>query len=478
MTMEQVKDLYQSRSAAAAAMIVALVAAGCVKTSQISGPKRPAASESDDSARQRRSAGTGEEKRTAEEPAPLGPSSEPTVSYKPFSGALTDEQVLDWVAADKAKRGEDARFFRYSYIPAEFLKDPKEANYARIGLSKALNSVAVDASDIVSPEEASDGHGVVFAIDLRAFWGAEGEQKWDIAARAEPKDVFSPAPRLDLRPFEANAPVSADRLVYNLLHGGIYDQLIETPGFGRNLIRDLGASNVTARSAVKNAITYSPRYIQRRQLADRPGAYWESFDDFNGNLRELPWISGNPIPRFRRDGMLSDYGTVASEAWVHMKNGLPAYYIWGNANQERTKAELSFVLDPLNHRDRQLITGMSCIYCHISGVQTSPNDMRIAIDQGLITQDIEAAKQFWTTNEELSKQYAEDRRIVVEAIRKIVLGISDGDAKFNDDLINGVDEREPTFFVTSTVTKSPLRGDTSGRRRRDENGKLEPVSRR
>lgn len=462
-------------STCAVTITAAIMLSSCVKTQ--SGGRHGAAAGAADTAKEHRLGQSEPADDASRDPEALMRSSEPIVSYKILEGAVTTDQINEWATADRTKRGDDARYYRYAFIPAEFMKDPKEANYARIGLSKAMNSVAIDAADIVSPEDVSEGHGVVYALDLRAYWGARAEQKWTIAARAVTKRVFSPAPRLDLRAFEGNQPVSADRLVYNVLHGGIYDLLIDTPEFGRDLMRTLGAKEVTARTAVKHAITYSPRFIQRRQLPDRPGAYWESFDDFDGNLRELPWITGNPIPRFRNDGMMADFNPVASEAWMHMKNGLPAYYIWGNANQERTKAELSFVLDPLNAKGNELITGVSCIQCHISGVQESPNDMRNAIDQGLVTRDLEKAKEFWTPNEELSRQYAEDRRLVVDALRKIIVGISDGDAKFNEDLINGVDEREPVFFVQSSLTKNPLRGDTTGRRRRDANGKLDALRR-
>jgi len=410
------------------------------------------------------------------EPNPLlqpdtGGSGVTKLVYKEFSGIYDTAQISSWVEADKAKRGAEVEKFRYSFIPEIFTKDNKETNYARIGLSKALNSVALHAEDIVTLEDASDGHGLVYAINIEKLWGEKAVRKWSIVASAVSKQVFSPAPRLDLRPFPADQPVSADRLAYNVLHGGIYNQLLEFPSRGTTFIRSLKADTITHRYAVRNAITYGPRYAQRRQLGDREGGYWESFDDFNGRKRELIWITGNPIPRFRQDGMVADFGTVASEAWFHMKNGMPAYIIWGNANQERTKAELSFVTDPLNHKDRQLVNGF-CVFCHISGVQAAPNDVWTAIEEGKITRDLERAKEFWTNNEDLGEAYAKDRQIVVNALAKIVSNISDGEKVFNDSIINGADEREPCFFLTSSISGSRLKGDTSGLRRRNEDGSI------
>lgn len=393
------------------------------------------------------------------------------VTYKEFSGTYNADQIAKWVEADKAKRGADAAKYRYTSIPEAFIKDKKDLNYARVGLSKALNSVAVDATEIVQLEDASDGHGLVFAIPIEKMWGAKATNKWNVAAAATSKQVFSPAPRLDLRSFPADQTVGADRLAYNVLHGGVYNQLLEFPGRGTQLYKTLGADQITHRYGVQNAITYGPRYAQRRQLGNWEGGYWESFDDFNGRKRALPWITGNPIPQFRQDGMVADYGTVASEAWFHMKNGMPAYIIWGNANQERSKAEQSFVTDPLNHKGGDLVNGF-CVFCHISGVQAAPNDIWTAIEEGKLTRDVERAKQFWTNNEELGQAYAKDRQIVVNALAKIVTGISDGDQAFNDALINGSDEREPCFFLVSTITGSRLRGDTTGLRRRNPDGSI------
>ena len=74
--------------------------------------------------------------------------------------------------------------------------------------------------------------------------------------------------------------------------------------------------------------------------------------------------------------------------------------------------------------------------------------------------------------EELSKQYATDRQIVVNSLKKIVTGISDGDSKFNSAIFNGADEREPCYFLVSEIQGNQLRGNTSGLRRRDENGNI------
>ena len=395
------------------------------------------------------------------------------LTYKDFDATINEAKINEWVAADKAKRGADAQNYRYAVIPPYFAGDKEKANYARVALSKAMNSVSPDATDIVSPEDISEGYGVVYALNLPAFWGSRAIQKWNIVASARTKRIFSPAPRLDLAAFNADQPIAADRLVYNLLHGGIYNQLLDILPNGGQQKRKIGAGEVTVKMAVKNAITIGPRYNQRRALKNWEGSYWESFDQFNGQRgMEIPYISQDRLPRFRGDGMLADFGTVASEAWNHMKNGMIAYYIWGNANQERSKAEQSFVVDPLNNKGGALVNGF-CIFCHVSAVQSAPNDIWTNINEGTVTgQHAERLKQFFTPPDALSLQYAKDRAIFERAMRKVVYGISDSEDKWNDAVVTGADPKEPCYFLVSQITRNRLEGVVRG------NNTKEALSRR
>src|SRR5690606_15063057 len=99
-----------------------------------------------------------------------------------------------------------------------------------------LNHVKDDHTDqpdrpsLYIGRDASNGHGVMFAIDLRQMWGAKGLEKWkyvsDARGRNHPGGFF-PESAME-RAFAPLDPVPADRLVYNALHGPIYPDLIET----------------------------------------------------------------------------------------------------------------------------------------------------------------------------------------------------------------------------------------------------------
>jgi len=86
---------------------------------------------------------------------------------------VTDEQVLDWIAADRAKTPAAAREF-VQYASFHTLHNAgvsaQNLNHARVGLSKALNSTARWAPRIVNPVDVN-GKGIVYRFDPRDYWG-------------------------------------------------------------------------------------------------------------------------------------------------------------------------------------------------------------------------------------------------------------------------------------------------------------------
>jgi hypothetical protein len=86
---------------------------------------------------------------------------------------ITDEQVLKWIEADKAKVPEaDREFVKYASFQQLHNAgvSAQNLNHARIGLSKALNSTARWAPRIVNPVDVN-GKGIVYRLDIRDYWG-------------------------------------------------------------------------------------------------------------------------------------------------------------------------------------------------------------------------------------------------------------------------------------------------------------------
>src|SRR6516225_7795986 len=89
------------------------------------------------------------------------------------STKITEDQVLAWIEADKAKTpAADREFIKYTSfhelhntgVTAQNLND------ARAGLSKALNGAARWAPRIVNPVDVN-GKGIVYRFDIRDYWG-------------------------------------------------------------------------------------------------------------------------------------------------------------------------------------------------------------------------------------------------------------------------------------------------------------------
>jgi len=89
------------------------------------------------------------------------------------STKITQEQILAWIEADKAKTPATEReFIKYTSfhelhnagVSAQNLND------ARAGLSKALNGSARWAPRIVNPVDVN-GKGILYRFDIRDYWG-------------------------------------------------------------------------------------------------------------------------------------------------------------------------------------------------------------------------------------------------------------------------------------------------------------------
>ncbi|HUF72662.1 MAG TPA: hypothetical protein VMR74_07170 [Gammaproteobacteria bacterium] len=91
----------------------------------------------------------------------------------PEGTGITEDQVLAWIEADRATIPEtDHEFVKYTSFHELHNAgvSAQNLNHARVGLSKALNSTARWASEIVNPVDVN-GMGIVYRFDIRDYWG-------------------------------------------------------------------------------------------------------------------------------------------------------------------------------------------------------------------------------------------------------------------------------------------------------------------
>lgn len=91
----------------------------------------------------------------------------------PAAQQVTEDQVMAWIAADKAKTpAADQEFIKYTsfHVLHNTGVSAQNLNNARVGLSKALNGAARWAPRIVNPVDVN-GKGIVYRLDIRDYWG-------------------------------------------------------------------------------------------------------------------------------------------------------------------------------------------------------------------------------------------------------------------------------------------------------------------
>ena len=91
----------------------------------------------------------------------------------PVSQQVTEEQILAWIATDRAKlTAKDQEFIQYTsfHVLHNSGVSAQNLNDARIGLSKALNGAARWAPRIVNPVDVN-GKGILYKFDIRDYWG-------------------------------------------------------------------------------------------------------------------------------------------------------------------------------------------------------------------------------------------------------------------------------------------------------------------
>ena len=91
----------------------------------------------------------------------------------PVTTKVTEEQILAWIEADKAKTAAaDQEFIKYTsfHVLHNAGESAQNLNMARVGLSKALNGAARWAPKIVNPVDVN-GKGILYRFDIRDYWG-------------------------------------------------------------------------------------------------------------------------------------------------------------------------------------------------------------------------------------------------------------------------------------------------------------------
>jgi hypothetical protein len=330
----------------------------------------------------------------------------PAATVPTPSGQVADSQVSAWIAADRATlSSDDANYVAYTSLHklSNAGVSLDELNTARIGISKALNSLARYAPTIVNPVPI-DPYGLVYRFDTRDYWGywpanaylpvtgaapadpAHAQTAWSRIKQGNVNGDFSaggglshpddkPSTFPNIAGFYSDY-VEASQLVYTLTRPDVYNEIMNIPGITSPLTTQLGVDMSKGADGfqfmtVDKPITLEPRLLMRQSIG--PGYFWKSTDPFTGS--PMVWYD-RPIPEFDQSSAgsdmvkttplnLSNYSTsgaivlnsagtglqdglqaAAAEVIFSLPNGLQAYMIGGAGDEQRVDAFTFIVVDP------------------------------------------------------------------------------------------------------------------------------------
>ena len=253
----------------------------------------------------------------------------------------------------------------------------------RKGLSKLVNSLSW-GSAVTNPEPI-DTQGTIFYIDLRHYeWDVndawtqiEGAYPYHISYEAPTQialkaqltrlqtEMACDMPSVHIDWFLANA--SLPPLYHDLLSLPLTDRELETR-LEVDVVRNLqNAPGVRVwRAGTNNSgVSANNRMLERH--TSRYGAYWKSYD-FAGSVGTQN-IFTHPLA-FTHDG---------GEVIFNLPNGLQGYYITTAVGSRLDAAPISIVSNPAAS-DPTVRNGLSCLGCHIEGMNTFEDEVRSVIE--------------------------------------------------------------------------------------------------
>ncbi|AUX34142.1 uncharacterized protein SOCE836_063100 [Sorangium cellulosum] len=264
-----------------------------------------------------------------------------TLRTVPAGEKVTEAQVKEWIAADKATvAAGDAEFVKYTSLHeihnAGVTAD--ELNVARVGIAKALNSTARWAPEIVNPVDIN-GKGIVYRFDTRNYWGynkgvtklhfggsdddvffgrtsvnylgepvgsdvtTKEKHRYTAEVQEDPSfaklvwgrvlagNVEGATDKEVLPPYVDGFKtdyIEASQLVYTLTRPDVYNAIMAIPWYAQDLEGELGVIKDQGMKSyeymvTKQAITIDSRMYWRARTT-KGGYYWKTWDIFTGQL--------------------------------------------------------------------------------------------------------------------------------------------------------------------------------------------------
>jgi hypothetical protein len=302
---------------------------------------------------------------------------------------IADADVSGFILADLDKLDRRARrFARYFSLAPQYnagLGEDELQTY-RITLGQLLNSLSWHPR--VTLPRAVDPVGVVLRIDLRDYqWDAN---LWDRLLAEYPYGILldSTVARACMVHTLTRLPVvRADWFLATACRPPLYQDLLQLPANAAELERqlrvdvalDILQERVARAGFNGSGVARNNRVLERHDSV--LGAYWRTYDfeavpqnllDRDVLLPDRRNIFAYPLGPGAGDNTFQHAG---GEIIFSLPNGLHGFMLV-NANGIRVdKAPSTIVSDP-KRPDRQVETGISCMSCHVRGINPKIDQIR------------------------------------------------------------------------------------------------------
>jgi serine/threonine-protein kinase len=280
----------------------------------------------------------------------------------------------------------------------------------------------------------------VYALDLREL-DQDAPERWEALVRTYPYGLrYDTGAQGGLRSLTEEIErlaghrlpyVRADWFIATASRPPLYDLLLGLPGNARDLERTLGVDLPTdflngklRRSGfLQSNVSSQNRMIERHESSF--GAYWKSYD-FRGSqnrdsLVKYPLgpgpatIPNHPLPE-------AAFEQAGGEIIFNLPNGLQGYMLVDGKDNRIDTAPIEVVRDRAETAGTpQIVTGLSCMACHVDGMITGDNARDIIREgsplEGLALKKVE---QLYAPPAEMDQLLKQDGDRFVRALEKTV----------------------------------------------------------